>query len=63
MRYAAITERLADLGSGKWEIHLKARRKAAEGTPIIELTIGEPDIRPDPALVADPATDLKALMR
>lgn len=60
MRYAAITERLADLGSGKWEIHLKARRKAAEGTPIIELTIGEPDIRPDSALLDECARAMYA---
>ncbi|WP_454747950.1 pyridoxal phosphate-dependent aminotransferase [Ciceribacter selenitireducens] len=60
MRYAAITERLADLGSGKWAIHLEARRKAAEGIPVIELTIGEPDIRPDPALLDECARAMYA---
>ncbi len=51
MRYASITDRLAHLGSGKWAVHLKAREMASEGTPVIELTIGEPDIRPDEALL------------
>jgi len=53
MRYASITERLAGLGSGKWAIHIEARKKAAEGIPVIELTIGEPDLPPDPALLAE----------
>lgn len=53
MRYASITERLAGLGSGKWAIHIEARRKEAEGIPVIQLTIGEPDLPPDPALLAE----------
>ncbi|TPW29914.1 pyridoxal phosphate-dependent aminotransferase [Pararhizobium mangrovi] len=52
MHYASITERLADLGSGKWAVHLAARERIASGEPIIELTIGEPDVPVDPALVA-----------
>lgn len=51
MRYASITERLAGLGSGKWDIHLRGRKLAAEGKPVIELTIGEPDIPPDDRLL------------
>lgn len=50
MRYASITERLAGLGSGKWEIHFRGRQLRAQGKPVIELTIGEPDIAPDPRL-------------
>lgn len=50
MHYASITKRLAELGSGKWSVHLEARRRAAAGEDIIELTIGEPDITPDPRL-------------
>ncbi|EAV43146.1 putative aminotransferase protein [Stappia aggregata IAM 12614] len=50
MRYASITDRLAHLGSGKWTVHIKAREMAAAGIPVIELTIGEPDILPDEAL-------------
>jgi arginine:pyruvate transaminase len=53
MRYASITERLAGLGSGKWAIHIEARKKAAEGIPVIQLTIGEPDLPPDPTLLAE----------
>ncbi|WP_299473171.1 pyridoxal phosphate-dependent aminotransferase [uncultured Roseibium sp.] len=51
MRYASITNRLAHLGSGKWALHLKAREMTAKGIPVIELTIGEPDIQPDGALL------------
>ena len=51
MRYASITDRLAHLGSGKWTVHIKAREMAAAGIPVIELTIGEPDIMPDEALL------------
>lgn len=60
MRYASITERLADLGSGKWAIHIEARRKAGEGVPVIELTIGEPDVSPDRALLDECARAMYA---
>lgn len=53
MKYAAVTKRLAGLGSGKWALHIEGRRRAAAGIPIIELTIGEPDLPPDPALLAE----------
>ena len=51
MRYASITDRLQNLGSDKWAIHAEARRMKAAGKPVIELTIGEPDVPPDPALL------------
>ncbi|MBB4183889.1 pyridoxal phosphate-dependent aminotransferase [Sinorhizobium terangae] len=51
MRYASITSRLADLGSGKWTLHIRARQLKAEGADIIELTIGEPDLPPDRSLL------------
>jgi len=51
MRYASITERLSDLGSEKWALHVQARAMAAAGADIVELTIGEPDIQPDTALL------------
>lgn len=60
MRYASITDRLTGLGSGKWAVHLKARAMADAGAPIIELTIGEPDIAPDPALLAECARAMYA---
>ena len=53
MRYASITDRLQNLGSEKWAIHAEARRMKREGKAVIELTIGEPDVPPDPALLAE----------
>lgn len=60
MRYASITDRLSTLGSGKWAVHLQARRMVAAGEAIIELTIGEPDLPPDPALLAECARAMHA---
>ncbi len=51
MHYAAITDRLAGLGSQKWEIHMRGREMRAAGKPVIELTIGEPDVAPDQRLL------------
>lgn len=53
MRYSKITERLADLGSEKWALHIRARQMHAEGADIIQLTIGEPDMSVDPSLLAE----------
>jgi arginine:pyruvate transaminase len=53
MRYASVTDRLADLGGAKWELHARARALKAAGDDIIELTIGEPDVpTPDRLLSA-----------
>lgn len=52
MHYASITDRLSGLGSDKWAVHFAARRMAAAGEAVIELTIGEPDVPPEPGLVA-----------
>lgn len=60
MRYASITDRLAHLGSGKWTVHIKARDMMAAGTPVIELTIGEPDILPDTALMDEADRAMRA---
>ena len=60
MTYASITERLAGLGSGKWEVHFRGRRMKAEGREVIELTIGEPDIPTDPALLDICAASMRA---
>ncbi|MDH3663622.1 MAG: pyridoxal phosphate-dependent aminotransferase [Alphaproteobacteria bacterium] len=51
MRFAAITERLADTGGAKWAVHFRARELAGQGVDIIELTIGEPDQPPHPSLI------------
>ena len=50
-RFAAITERLHDTGGAKWAVHQRSREMQGAGADIIELTIGEPDIAPDPALI------------
>lgn len=60
MRYASITDRLSGLGSGKWALHIQARAMAAAGIPIIELTIGEPDLPPDRALLDEAARAMYA---
>ncbi len=52
MRYAAITERLADLGGAKWEIHARAKAMQARGESLIQLTIGEPDVATPARLIA-----------
>ena len=51
MRYAAITDRLQGLGGAKWEIHTLARALKAQGKPVIELTIGEPDVATPEAML------------
>lgn len=56
MKETAITERLSGLGGAKWEVHLAAQRRVAEGQDIIELTIGEPDV-PAPTRLVDAAVN------
>lgn len=51
MRYAAVTSRLAGLGSAKWELHQRARALEAAGRDIVEMTIGEPDVPTPHALI------------
>lgn len=53
MRYAGVPDRLAGLGSAKWEVHLRARAARAEGREVIELTIGEPDVPTPPELIEE----------
>ncbi len=60
MRYAAITERLDGLGGAKWAVHALARRMAADGQDIIELTIGEPDVPTPTALIEVAAAAMAA---
>ncbi|QYK40803.1 MAG: pyridoxal phosphate-dependent aminotransferase [Paracoccaceae bacterium] len=52
MRYAALTDRLAGLGGAKWDLHIRARAMAAAGRPVLELTIGEPDVPTPPEMIA-----------
>ncbi len=60
MRYAPITERLAHLGGAKWDIHIRARRMKAEGRPVLELTIGEPDVDTPARLLAEAQRAMQA---
>lgn len=60
MRFAPVTDRLAGLGSTKWEIHVRGRKMKAAGEPVIELTIGEPDVATPPELVQAAATAMQA---
>ncbi|MBT8153083.1 pyridoxal phosphate-dependent aminotransferase [Epibacterium ulvae] len=60
MRYAAITDRLYDLGGDKWALHNAARARKAAGETIIDLTIGEPDVPTDPGLVEECVKALRA---
>ncbi len=53
MKFASITERLADHDAQKWALHAHARQMATNGEEVIELTIGEPDIEPDIKLLAE----------
>ena len=52
MRYASITDRLADLGGEKWLLYSLARKMVQDGHDIIEMTIGEPDVPTPPELIA-----------
>lgn len=54
MRFASITERLADLGAAKWSVYIESRRRAIAGESIIQLAIGEPDT-PTPQVLIDTA--------
>lgn len=60
MRYASITNRLSGLGSGKWALHAEARAMVQAGMPVIELTIGEPDVKTDRALLDECARAMYA---
>ncbi|SIS92090.1 arginine:pyruvate transaminase [Roseivivax lentus] len=49
-----IAPRIAEMnagGSDGWEVFYRARAMAASGLPVTELTIGEHDIRTDPAIL------------
>lgn len=51
MPFSDTVNRLQGLGADKWAVHFRARALAAAGREIIELTIGEPDRTPDPAIL------------
>jgi arginine:pyruvate transaminase len=51
MRFAAVTGRLAGLGSDKWAVHIEGRRRQGLGDKLIFLSIGEPDAAPPKAIL------------
>lgn len=51
MRFSRLTRRLDGLGSEKWAVHVEARARRARGEDVIMLSIGEPDLPPDAAVL------------
>lgn len=51
MHYAAVTKRLAGLGSDKWRLSSAANARKRAGLDLINLTIGEPDVPTPPHLI------------
>ena len=62
MKYASVTDRVAGLGGAKWAVHAHARALKSAGSPIIELTIGEPDV-PTPSRYVAAAAEAMAAGR
>jgi len=60
MRFASVIKRLADMGTSGWAIHRAGRRMKAAGEDVIELSIGQPDIETDPALLNEAARAMYA---
>ena len=51
MKFSKLTDRIAELGSDKWALHLEARKLKELNEEVIELTIGEPDQPPEDILI------------
>jgi arginine:pyruvate transaminase len=51
MKFSKLTDRIAELGSDKWALHMEARKLKERNKDIIELTIGEPDQPPADILI------------
>lgn len=51
MKFASITDRLSQLGSEKWQVHIEGKRRRAAGEDLIFLSIGEPDLPPPEAVL------------
>jgi arginine:pyruvate transaminase len=60
MKFAKVTARLNGLGSEKWAVHIEGRRRAALGTPMIFLSIGEPDAPPPEAILDEADRQMRA---
>ncbi|WP_322894326.1 MULTISPECIES: pyridoxal phosphate-dependent aminotransferase [unclassified Yoonia] len=55
MHYAAVTTRLAGMGSDKWALSAAANARIRAGEKVVNLTIGEPDV-PTPDTLIQSAT-------
>jgi arginine:pyruvate transaminase len=60
MQHSSILDRVAGLGSDKWQVHVRARQMVARGVDVILLTIGEPDQPTPPDLIAATERALRA---
>lgn len=60
MRLAERVAHMTGEGSDGWEIYYRARDLAAGGVTVVNLTIGEHDIRTDPRILAAMAESARA---
>lgn len=60
MHYAAVTTRLAGLGSDKWVLSAAATARRRAGLSVINLTIGEPDVPTPDSLIAAASASMAA---
>lgn len=60
MRFAPITDRLRGMGGDKWALSHAARDRVAQGLPVINLTIGEPDVTTPDDLIDVAAGSMRA---
>ncbi len=60
MKYAAVTEQLAGLGSDKWVLSAAASARLRAGAKVINLTIGEPDVETPDALIDSACAAMRA---
>ena len=60
MRFAKITDRVANLAANKWAVHVEGKQRRDAGEKLIFLSIGEPDLPPAPAILDVAAKQMKA---
>ncbi len=60
MRFAKITDRVANLAANKWAVHFEGKQRRDAGEKLIFLSIGEPDLPPAPAILEVAAKKMQA---
>ena len=60
MKYAAVTQQLAGLGSDKWVLSNAASARIKAGARVINLTIGEPDVDTPEELIDSACAAMRA---